>query len=105
MRPAASALGVIAVELGHARTEGRWVAADLVERDEPVIAVEGGILYPLGHNRSGQLLELHHEPAALVTLLLAQGVVVTDVASQEEDVSQEIQNGRVGGRIAPLGQC
>ena len=104
MRPAASALGVLAVELGDAGAEGGRVAADLVERDEPVIAVEGGVLHPLGHDRSGQLLELHDEPAALVPLLLAQGAIVPILPLQQEHVSQEIENGRVGGRVAPLGQ-
>ena len=46
MWPAAGALRILAVELGHAGAEGGRVAADLVERDEPVIAVEGGVLHP-----------------------------------------------------------
>ena len=31
-----------------------WVAADLVQRDQPVVDVEGGVLDALGHDRAGQ---------------------------------------------------
>ena len=88
MRPAAGALGVLAVELGDAGAEGGRVAADLVERDEPVVEVEGGVLHPLGHDRAGQLLELHDEPAALVTLLLAQASSSRS-SSQQQDVARK----------------
>ncbi len=35
------------------------IAADLVQRDEAVVAVEGGVLEPLGHHRAAVLLQLH----------------------------------------------
>ncbi len=35
------------------------LAADLVQRDQAVVAVEGGVLDRLRRDRAGQLLEMH----------------------------------------------
>ena len=43
----------------------RRVAADLVQRDEPVVAVERSVLDALGDDRAGELLEPLREVAAL----------------------------------------
>ncbi len=44
--------------------EAPRVAADLVERDQPEPAVEGGVLDALGHHRAAGLLEAHDELGA-----------------------------------------
>ena len=39
--------------------EAPRIAADLVEGEQPDIAVEGGVLGGFGHDRPGDLLEVH----------------------------------------------
>ena len=45
------------VEVGDPGAEGARVPADLVQPDEPGVAVVRGVLDTLGHDRAGQLLE------------------------------------------------
>src|ERR1019366_4597809 len=45
------------VELGDPGAEGAGIPADLVQPDEPAVAVVRGVLDTLGHDRAGQLLE------------------------------------------------
>ena len=40
-----------------------WIAADLVEREQAVMAIERRILQRLGHQRTGELLELQRKIA------------------------------------------
>jgi hypothetical protein len=47
---------------GEGDAEALRRAANLVERDEPVETIEGGVLDPLGHHRSGELLQRHRKP-------------------------------------------
>ncbi len=47
------------VELFERHAEPAGVAADLVERDQPVEVIEDRVLDPLGHHRAGVLLEPH----------------------------------------------
>ena len=49
------------VERLDRQPEPRGVAAHFVEREQPDIAVEGGVLDPLGHDRARRLLEAGHE--------------------------------------------
>src|SRR5680860_496100 len=46
-RPGAPSRPVLAMELVNADPEPAWIAAHLVERGQPVEAVEGGVLKPL----------------------------------------------------------
>ena len=59
VRPALGALAVGLVESGEREAELFGIAAHLVERDEAVVAVEGGVLEPLRHHRAAVLLQLH----------------------------------------------
>ena len=49
------------VELVDAQPEPPGIAADLVQRGEPEVAVERGVLDALRHHRAGRLLEAHDE--------------------------------------------
>ena len=55
---------VLPVEVLHREARRRRLAADFVERDEPVEDVEGRVLDALRGDRPGALLELEHEIAA-----------------------------------------
>ena len=61
VRPALGALGVRLVEEPRRDAEPLRRAADLVQRDEAVVAIEGGVLDALGHHRTGELLQPHGE--------------------------------------------
>jgi hypothetical protein len=66
-REAPGALQVARVEVLHREAEPRGIAADVVQRQQPRVAVEGGVLDALGHDRRRRLLEAGDErvPAAL----------------------------------------
>ena len=65
-RSARSALrGVERVDVD---AEATRVAADVVERQQAAVAVEGGVLDPLGHDRRGRLLEADEVRGAGVSL-------------------------------------
>jgi len=51
------------VELRDGQAEPGWVAADLVEGDEPAPAVVRGVLDALGHDHSAGLLEPNRQLA------------------------------------------
>jgi hypothetical protein len=99
VRPALGAGGVLAVELVDRQPEVVRLAADFVERGQSVVDVEGGVLDPLGHDRAGRLLELHHE------LALAGAVfpLVSDRVAEEQEVADEVEDRGLGTRVAPLG--
>src|SRR5687768_12888788 len=48
------------------------IAPDVVERQEPVVDVEGGILETFGHQGRGQLLKSHHEMKPALLLLFGK---------------------------------
>src|SRR3954471_19616556 len=60
-RPAFRPLLARRVEALERDAEMRWMAADLVQSDQPVVAVERGVLDPLRHDRRRELLEAHRE--------------------------------------------
>ncbi len=75
-------------ELLRAGAEAARVAADLVQRDEPAVAVEGGVLDALGHDRAAGLLEAAGElrPQSLLLALAAgQSLGQRQVADQVDD--------------------
>ena len=60
-REALRALGVGGVEVRDGDPEAARVAADVVEREQAAVAVEGGVLDALGHDRRRGLLEARDE--------------------------------------------
>jgi hypothetical protein len=69
-------MAVRAVEGLDADAELVRMPADLVERDEAVIAIEGGVLEALGHHRATILLQLHRA---------AQHRLATEAAARPRD--------------------
>ncbi len=66
MRPIAGALLIGVMKGGNGQSELPRITADLVERDEAVIAVEGRVLQTLRHHRPGVLLKFHGKSCHLV---------------------------------------
>ena len=54
---------IVVMEGGDAETDllAQRIAADLVERDKPVVDEKSGVLQALGHNRAGELLPAQQE--------------------------------------------
>ena len=100
VRPVAAVVLVRAVEIPRADAEALRLAAHLVERDQPVVNVERRVLQPLGHDRSRTLLELHHEPLVLGH----ERRLHVRREAEEQDVAQEVVDGRVRPRVETLGQ-
>ena len=59
------------VKFVNAEAKAPRIAADFIQRHEPVETIKGGILHPLGHRWPGQLLEAG-DKIALQTALLPQ---------------------------------
>ena len=95
----------------RAAAAGRWnsssgsaarrrIAADLVEREQPVVAVEGGVLHRLGHQRAGELLQLEREIAH------ARRAVAGFAGEIERDgVAQKVENLRIRARASARGRA
>ena len=66
--------GGIGVEGAHSATAIiAWFTADVIQREQPVVAVECGVLDPLGGNRRRDLLEFHGERTVRAQLRVARG--------------------------------
>ena len=102
--PAARRGGV--VEVRHRSAEHAGVATDLVERDQPVVAVERGVLDALGHDGGGELLEpLGELELAAGFGMLADGEVAEEArAAPGRDRAAARRRSRTAARdVAPLG--
>src|SRR6266508_166365 len=81
------------VKVGDRQRGGGSIAADLVEGQQPVIAVEGGILQRLGHHRAGELLNLERETAG------TRDAVSRPARNDEverQQAAQKVENAEVG---------
>ena len=67
------------------------MAADLVQRDQAVVAVESGVLDALGHHRRGELLEAHGEIEHFAPALPGLGR-----GFQREHAAHEVEHARIG---------
>ena len=85
------------MELVHGDPEAVGRPAHLVQGDEPVIPVEGGVLDPLGRDGPGELLELAHEQELLPVLGFRAG----PGKAQAQHVADELEDGAAHGGIAP----
>src|SRR6266853_760909 len=85
------------VESRGRNAETAGVAADLIERDQPDIAIERSVLEAFRHDRAAQLLEAHGEAQGLLVL---RGTTPVELAGQQ--LAQEIEDRGVGGRRALL---
>ncbi len=78
--------------------EHRRVAADLVQGNKTVVAVEGGVLDAFGHDRSRELLELLGELHAQV----AAGLTQSQLPDELDQLGVEIgPPARAAARAAP----
>ena len=89
------------MNLGRRSTELARVAADLVERHQPVEHVEGGVLKSLGHRRCGHLLKLPREPP-LGRLVVRRRRAARWVLEKER-VADEVEDLSAQERVPPLG--
>ncbi len=85
------------MEGGQRATELIGIAADFVERDQAVVLVERGVFGALGHHRAGRLLKTSDEAQPVGQV---QGV---GAVAQQQGVADEVENRRVGARVAALG--
>ena len=72
------------------------IAAHLVQRGQGEVAIKGRVLDPLGDNGARGLLHAAHEQLPLA----AAGLVEVERTLQEEHVADEVEDGRIAGRIA-----
>ena len=93
------ALLEIAVHGGRRTAETLRGAADLVQREQPVVEVEGGVLEPLGHDRRGHLLKLAGEAALLGPVLRRRRLRVFE----QHHVPDKIEEGLVQSGVPPPG--
>ena len=102
VRPAFAALAVGLVESGERDAELIGIAADLVQRDEAVVAVEGCVLEPLGHHRAAVLLQLHraaqHRMAAEAAARLRHQLA-------GEEPGQEVEDARIDFGLVAARAC
>ena len=87
------------VEGGDADAEMVGMAADLVQRNQAVVAVEGGVLEALGHHRTAILLHLHGEAHDRLAAVAAAGL--GDQVGDQQRV-QEVEDAGIDvGLVAP----
>jgi hypothetical protein len=95
----AGALHAPVMEGVHAGSEVLRFAAHLVERHQAVVDVEDGVLQPLRHHRTGDLLELHGEVQHHLTLGHRKVLGV----SLEQHVLEPVEQRGVGGGVGHPG--
>ena len=72
-RPLLQSRRVRLVELRDRSAEPRRIAADFVERQQHVVAIERRVLESLGLHRPGVLLKFHREPQPLARFFRVAG--------------------------------
>jgi hypothetical protein len=97
MRPVVDSCLIQGVELGEIDPELLWLAAHLIERDETIVCIEGGVFDPLCHDRAATLLKLHHEPDMRSPLLRSE--IFRE--AQQQNSSKEIKHWFFYRRISP----
>ena len=86
------------MEFFDAETELLRLAADFVQRRQPVVNIEGGILESLRHDRAGALLKFQNKMH-----VLGAGFVVQILReTKKQNVAQEIKDRFFDRRIAPF---
>src|SRR3954454_22659499 len=74
------------------------LAADFVERSQPIVNIKRSILEPLRHDWTGDLLKLQNE----VRVLLARFRIEIFRETEQQNIAQEIKNRFFGRGIAAL---
>ena len=100
VRPTAEALLIGEMKLRRGGSEPVKIASDVIQRDEAVVTVKGGVFQPFGHHRAGELLEFHGEGCHGVSV---RGILSFRDASQKH-FTDEIEDAGIGGRTSPFGR-
>ena len=98
VRPSGLPVPVVRVHRLGLDAEPAGLAADLVERDQAVVDVEGRVLDPLGHHRRRHLLELAGEPPLLGPVLLAERLGRLQQQHVADEAEDPAAHQRVAGR-------
>ena len=86
------------MEVFDADPEMLRLAADFVQRREPVVNVKGGVLEPLRHDRPGALLKFQNE----MHVRGARLVVEVFRKTEKQNVAQKIEDRFFDRRVAPF---
>ena len=102
MRPMPDAVLRVRMKRAHAAAVIAGLAADLVERQQAVEAIQRGVLDSLGGDRRGDLLELHGESAHAPPQFIGRRRQL-----QQQRRTHEIEHRRFGRGVAPprAGDC
>ena len=87
-RAGLTALDILAMEGVQGDTEPFRTSANFVQRNKPIVKVEGRILDPLGHDRAGDLLKALHEiePRCLELVIHEFG------KTEQENIPDKVEN-------------
>src|SRR5690242_7562439 len=99
MRPMARSLLILPVKGCEGHPEPLRLVADLVERYQPVVLIEGRILHRFGHYRAGVLLVLHGKGAYGVPVCFG----LTFGLPSQQYIPHEIEDGGINRLTALLG--
>src|SRR6202162_5534871 len=96
VRPIAETFPVREMKLGRGDSKPAKIAANVVQRNQPVVSVKGRVFQAFRHYRARELLEFHRKSGDCVSV---SGIVPFSDAS-EKRLANEIEDARVGGGTA-----
>src|ERR1700736_5606522 len=100
VRPNVETVPVRKVKLRRCGSEPVKIAPDVIQRDQAVVTVKGGIFQAFGHYRAGELLEFHGEGCHRISV---SGILSFGDASQKH-LADEVEDAGVSGRTSPFGR-
>ena len=100
VRPTAEALLVRKMKLRRRGSEPVKIASDVIQGDQAVVPVKGGILQALGHHRAGNSLEFHGEGCHCVPV----SEILSFGDARQKHLADEIEDAGIGGRTSPFGR-
>src|SRR6202165_461114 len=100
VRPTVETVPVRKVKLRRCGSEPVKIAPDVIQRDQAVVTVKGGIFQTFSHYRAGELLEFHGEGCYRISV---SGILSFGDASQKH-LADEIEDAGISGPTSPGGQ-
>ena len=97
VRPVLRAVAAGGVEGRHGGAESVRIAADVVQRDQPMVPIQRGVLDALGGHRRGELLQPSRERAVVV----GQRRRRAGQRLAEQHAADEVEHAAVGATAAP----
>src|SRR5688572_11689631 len=104
MRPVGGAISHQTVELVRLQAAGIELAADLIQRDQRVVTVEGRVLDSLGGDRSTDLLQLEREMTPCLAPLLIQAGGELEQEHRGNEVEQRSRHAGIATLRPAYGQ-